>query len=50
MPEGREMCIQKSMSADSHEDEVALVSTRALPVTMMEADGSEKEEKLCQWG
>ena len=28
------------------EDEAALVSTRELPVTMMEADGSEKEERL----
>lgn len=31
---------------DSKEEEAVLISTRELPVTMIESDGSEKEEKL----
>ena len=46
MPVAENDVYTKVNVCDSKEDEAALVSTRELPVTMMEADGSEKEEKL----
>ena len=46
MPVAENDVYTKANVCDSKEDEAALVSTRELPVTMMEADGSEKEEKL----
>ena len=46
MPVAEEDVYTKVNVCDSKEEEAALVSTRELPVTMIEADGSEKEEKL----
>ena len=46
MPVAENDVYTKVNVCDSKEDEAVLVSTRELPVTMMEADGSEKEEKL----
>lgn len=46
MPVAENDVYTKVNVCDSKEDEAALVSTRELLVTMMEADGSEKEEKL----
>ena len=46
MPVAENDVYTKVNVCDSKEDEAALASTRELPVTMMEADGSEEEEKL----
>ena len=46
MPVAENDVYTKVNVCDSKEDEAALVSTRELPVTMLEAGGSEKEERL----
>lgn len=46
MPEADGNVYTKIRTADSHEDEMPLVSTRALPVTLFGADGSETEATM----
>ena len=46
MPVAENEVYTKVNVCDSKEEETALVSTRELPVTMLEAGGSEKEERL----
>lgn len=46
MPESDENVYTKVKVSDSKDDEMALVSTRELPVTMIKEDGSEENEKL----
>lgn len=46
MPEADGNVYTKIRTSDSHEDEMPLVSTRALPVTLFGADGSETETTM----